>query len=53
MPIDTSKSISTVTYNGVNIPLAGGGGGMELTGMRIANPKTHRPYSLRFANTAR
>ena len=26
MPIDTSKSISAVTYNGVNIPLAGGGG---------------------------
>lgn len=25
MPIDTSKSISAVTYNGVNIPLAGGG----------------------------
>ena len=24
MPIDTSKSISAVTYNGVNIPLAGG-----------------------------
>ena len=25
MSIDTSKSISSVTYNGVNIPLAGGG----------------------------
>lgn len=32
MPLDTSKSISAVTYNGANIPLAGGGGVTSLNG---------------------
>lgn len=43
MSIDTSKSISAVTYNGVNIPLAGGGGGMEFKTTYVEVPEHGAP----------
>ena len=40
LAIDTSKSISSVTYNGVNIPLAGGGSDFQSNMVTVTNPHT-------------
>ena len=40
MAIDTTKKIKQVTYNGVEIPLAGGGGSSSGLGCKITFPAT-------------
>lgn len=50
MAIDTTKPIKSVTYNGVNIPLAGGGGSDDFIDF-ILNNFTEIPSHLLNANT--